>query len=52
MDPNETLARIIDAACNGEADALEDFSTALARWLWRGGFAPTNPVIPNGSTHA
>ncbi len=45
MDPNATLARIIDAAVAGDADELRDAANDLAVWLTKGGFAPDEPRL-------
>ena len=43
MDPNACLARLIDAALEGDADDLEAAAADLAEWIRKGGFLPTNP---------
>jgi hypothetical protein len=40
MDPNATLASLIDAARDGDADVVEALSMALVEWLRQGGFPP------------
>ena len=53
MDPNATLARLLDLLCDpkqarelaygrGRRDAI-DATTALLDWIQRGGFRPTDP---------
>lgn len=44
MDPNATLARIIEAAIAGDAETLREAAGDLAEWLERGGFAPADPT--------
>ena len=43
MDPNETLARIIDAATAGDLDELREACADLIEWIERGGFWPYDP---------
>lgn len=43
MDPNETLARIIDAAVAGDRRRLAAAAVDLTNWLRNGGFAPDDP---------
>jgi hypothetical protein len=43
MDPNATLARIIDAAVAGDIEALADAVADLTVWLAQGGFKPSDP---------
>lgn len=40
MDPNQTLADLIDAATDGDSLIFEETSAILCRWLRMGGFAP------------
>lgn len=44
MDPDACLARLIEAAADGDADELLYAAEDLAEWLRKGGFAPSNPV--------
>ncbi len=46
MDPNATLARIIDAAVAGDYDEMIEAAQDLSRWLATGGFAPQEPRKP------
>lgn len=43
MDPDATLARIIDAAVSGNHDDLLDAAEELADWLGADGFTPKDP---------
>jgi hypothetical protein len=43
MDPDATLAELIDAAIAGDWRSLEDHAENLAEWLKTGGFAPADP---------
>ena len=43
MDPNVALARILDAAARGDAEAYTDACEDLAEWLRNGGFPPALP---------
>ncbi len=43
MDPDATLARIIDAAVGSDANDLIEAAQDLAEWLDNNGFAPQDP---------
>jgi len=47
MDPNATLAAIINAAVEGRVfsgpDSLENLALDLAMWIWKGGHLPNDP---------
>jgi hypothetical protein len=43
MDPNATLARIIEAAVAGDADELYQAAEDLTDWLERDGAPPDDP---------
>ena len=43
MDPDATLARLIDAAVNGLPDALREAANDLALWFERRGYSPLDP---------
>jgi hypothetical protein len=43
MDPNATLARLIDAAVIGDIEEMLNAVDDLARWLGRGGAKPNDP---------
>lgn len=43
MDPNAALHDLIDAAASGDALGLMQAANALAQWLDKGGFPPTDP---------
>lgn len=40
MDPNQTLADLINAATDGDPINMKAAFLNLYRWLWNGGFAP------------
>lgn len=40
MDPNQTLAVLIDAATDGDVDRMNTAYEHLWVWMNRGGFAP------------
>ena len=43
MDPNATLARLIDAATTGDVYELSAATDELIVWLSGGGFPPSDP---------
>lgn len=45
MDPNATLARLIEAACKGHNLELLEIAEDLADWLEKGGFPPDLSAI-------
>jgi hypothetical protein len=46
MDPDACLARLLDAAADGDPDRLIHAAEELAGWLRRGGFPPRDPRPP------
>ncbi len=46
MDPDACLARLIDAAVAGDAEAFANAGEDLYDWLQAGGFAPRDPRTP------
>jgi 5,10-methenyltetrahydromethanopterin hydrogenase len=42
MDPNATLFELIDALYVGDRDVATEKAEALAQWLAKGGYQPTN----------
>jgi hypothetical protein len=43
MNPDATLANLIDAAVAGDAEEVKDYAGILSDWLKGGGFAPLDP---------
>jgi hypothetical protein len=48
MDPDATLARLLEAAAEGNADEVREAAEDLATWLERGGFPPKDPRSNEG----
>ena len=46
MDPDACLARLLDAAVAGDAEAFANAAEDLYAWLRGGGFAPGDPRTP------
>jgi hypothetical protein len=46
MDPDACLARLLDAAVQGDAEAFANAGEDLYDWLQAGGFAPRDPRRP------
>lgn len=40
MDPNQTLADLIDAATDGDTETFFHCANDLHEWMYRGGFSP------------
>lgn len=47
MDPDAALAKLIDAAVEGDTTDLLNAADDLASWLDHGGFAPSDPRKDN-----
>jgi hypothetical protein len=43
MNPDATLANLIDAAIAGDAEEVKDYAGILSDWLKGGGLAPRDP---------
>lgn len=45
MDPDAALARLVEAALDGDAAELRAAADDLAEWFERGGFKPSRSML-------